>query len=244
MDEKLFEARVRDTFEICKRTEAPRFFGFLNEEEAATAEAVLKRAKARFCFWGGFEGSSRTVLCCFPNWCENPEFHISAISVSFRVCDRLSHRDFLGALMGLGIVREAIGDILIEDGRAVIFILDDIVDFVLSQLVKVGRIGVSVKKGFFEPLPSSGKKLQLSETVASLRLDCIVAAISGVSRSAAAEKISEGLISLNAIPVQKPTKIIKRGDIITVRGKGKFTIDSADEYSKKGRIILKYSKYI
>ena len=89
-----------------------------------------------------------------------------------------------------------------------------------------------------------GKKLECSETVASVRLDCVVAAICNMSRTQASEKITDGLVMVNSVCITKPTLSVRAYDKITIRQKGKFEILSCNEMSKKGRIILKYNKYI
>ncbi len=244
MEEKVFCARVNDTAQICARTERPKFLGFLTESETAKAQEILKNSGVKYEFFGGFDGADRVMLCCKPDWCDEVRFPILPITASFRECDIISHRDILGALMGLGISRESVGDILIEKGRAVFFIAEDISDFVLSELNKAGRVGLRLKVGADEPLPQMSELKSFTETVASLRLDCVVAAILKISRAKAVSLLEEGLVSINSAACVKATRIISAGDKITVRGKGKFTVDSLEDKTKKGRTVLKYSKYV
>lgn len=244
MDAALLPARVRDAAKLCDRTGTPRFFGFLTPSEAAQAVSVLKNDPCRYRLFGGYEMAERTVLACLPDWCEEPDYPITAVTLHFRACDRLSHRDFLGALMGLGLTRESVGDILVEAGRAVIFLLNDIAPYVLSQLEKVGAVGVTAEEGFCMPLPQASKKVSASDTVASMRLDCVVSALCGCSRKAATEWIEDGKVSIHSVACDKVTHTVLSGDSVTVRGVGKFTIDSADAFSRKGRIIMQYSKYV
>ena len=244
MEASVFSARVFDTAKQCERTSVPKFLGFLSPDEAATANDLLKKYAVKYQFFGGYNSAERTILACLPDWCDETEYPVSGVTFGYRVCDNLSHRDFLGSLMGLGITRESVGDILVENGRAVVFLKNEILDFVLSQIDKVGRCGVEVHLGFDLPLPEAGVLTSFSDTIASLRLDCVVSSLCGCSRNTACEMISDSRVSVNSLSVQKTTKMIASGDRITIRGKGKFIIDSADEFSKKGRIILKYSKYV
>ena len=184
------------------------------------------------------------MLGCFPEWDELREFPIASITFTYRKADKLTHRDFLGSLMGLGLTRESVGDILVEEGRAVAFLSEDISDFVISQVEKIGRTGVMVKKGHESPLPQKGEIREFDCTIASERLDCVVAALCNFSRSLAVEKIANGLVSVNSVVTEKTTKILVSGDAVTVRGKGKFIIDSVDGKTRKNRIILKYKKYV
>jgi RNA-binding protein YlmH len=89
-----------------------------------------------------------------------------------------------------------------------------------------------------------GKLADFTVTVASARIDCVISALCGVSRSKAAELIEGGFVSLNSIMCDKTTRTVRNSDKVTVRGKGKFIIDNLNDLSKKGRIILKYKKYI
>ena len=244
MDSKHFDARVSDMFTLAQRTCMPRFLGFLTESEQSQAIKILSSDNAKFKIWGGYEQAQRVMLACLPDWCDEPEYPISALTFRFRNCDSLTHRDFLGSLMALGITRESVGDILVEQGRAVLFISSDIADFVKSQLEKVGRVGVDIENGFSEPLPQQGVLTAFSDTVASMRLDCVVSALINSSRKSALELIEGGMVSICSVVCEKSARIVKSGENVTVRGKGKFFIDSADEFSKKGRIILKYSKYV
>ena len=145
--------------------------------------------------------------------------------------------------MALGITRESVGDILVEDGRAVVFVKNSVLQFVLTQIEKIGRVGVNIKTGYDIPLPKHGELISCTTTVSSMRLDCIVSSLCGVSRNSAVEFIESSRVSVNSLPVLKNKKIVSNGDSVTVRGKGKFYITDCDEYSKKGRIILKYNKY-
>ncbi len=244
METELLLARIEDCAEICFKTEKPKFFGFLSKEEAVLAEKTLARRNANYKLYGGYEGAERVVLGCFPEWVSEMQFPISAVTFTFRKADSLRHRDFLGSLMALGLKREAIGDILIEEGRAVVFCLDEIADFILNQIDKVGRIGVKASMGFDEPLPERDSLLELKDTIASERLDCVVSALCKTSRSAALQKINEGIVAVNSVVTEKATKTVENGDVITVRGYGKFIIESLDNRTRKQRVIIKYKKYV
>ena len=145
--------------------------------------------------------------------------------------------------MSLGLKRENIGDILTEAGRAVVFLKEETCGYVLSQLEKVGRTGVTLRKGYCLPLPEKGEMKEFSKTVSSERLDCIVSAVANVSRTAATELTEQGFVSVNSVVCDKVTKHVAEGDIISVRSKGKFAIDELNLKTAKGRLLLKYKKY-
>ncbi len=244
MDSNFFVSRVFDVAESADKNCIPKFLGFLTGEEAATAADALKKRNVRFSFFGGYDEAERVYLTCLPEWCDEVEYPITPITFSFRKEDELSHRDFLGSLMALGLTREKIGDILVEKGRAVVFVSSTIAEHIISQIDKVGRVGVTLNKGCDFPLPSLSELADFSITATSARLDCIISAICGFSRKKAVEIIEAGFVSINSVMCDKVTKIVKENDKITVRGKGKFIICSTDERSKKGKIILKYKKYV
>lgn len=239
----MFYARIEDTVAICERTNKCKYLGFLSLEQAAAAKNYLEKRNIRFALWGGYAGAERVMLGCFPDWAETDEFPITAVTFKYRKTDPLSHRDFLGSLMGLGLTRESVGDILTEEGRAVVFLSEDIADFVLNQTRKIGRVGVAVSKGFEGELPKGDALAELSTTVASERLDCVVAAVAGISRGAAVEKITQGLVSVNSFITEKTTLSVNEGDVIAVRSKGKFIIVSLDGRTRKNRVILNYKGY-
>lgn len=244
MDDALLPARIGDAVTACERTGAPQFLGFLSEAQISAAINALKAYNVKYEFWGGHENAERQYLCILPDWCEEAEPPVTPLTFTYRAADTLSHRDFLGSLMGLGLVREKIGDILVGSGRAVVFANRDIAKFIVEGINKVGRVGVCVSFGADAPLPQAGRLVEFSETVASLRLDCVVAAIFGLSRGAAAEAIAEGVVFVDSLVCQKPTKIVAVGNKISLRGKGRAQITDADGRSRKGRIILKCNKYI
>ncbi len=244
MDNTLLRERVLDTAELCEKSNRPRFLGFLTDEQSVFAERLLEKQNVRFCFFGGFENAQRQMLGCFPDWAEETEFPILGVTARFNSAFPLSHRDVLGSLMGLGLKREAVGDILIEDGRAVIFLSRDIADYVLSQLTKIGRVGVDLEASVAYPLPQAGRLEEFSVTVASERLDCVVSALGGISRSKAAELIEMSMVSVNSVPCEKITARVSSGDILSIRKKGKFIIESLADKTRKDRIILKYKRYV
>ena len=244
MEADLFLARVDDTADIAERSSKCKYLGFLSPEQAVGAEKRLKNRSVKFGFFGGYDGADRVMLGCFPDWAEGDEYPITAVTFNYRKSDALSHRDFLGSLMGLGITRESVGDILVSEGRAVAFLSEDIADYVIKQVSKIGRVGVTVSLGFEGELPERGTLADFSDTVASARLDCIVAALGNMSRNEASEKIVSGFVSVNSFVTEKITHTVNEGDIITVRGKGKFIIASLDGRTRKNRVVLNYKKYV
>ena len=125
-----------------------------------------------------------------------------------------------------------------------IFVTDEICDYIKNQVTKIGRIGVTVTEGYTLPLPKGDELAEFTDTAASDRIDCVISALCGFSRTKALEAIDYGIVTINSVPVNKPTKSVSEGDIISVRGKGRFLIGSLNDRTKKNRIIINYKKYI
>ena len=246
METDLLKARITDTADICEKTSSFKFLGFLSLEESLLVDKILKTRNVKYKLFGGYDSAERVMLGCFPDWadCEEDYFPITAVTFDYRKADKLSHRDFLGSLMGLGIKRESVGDILVEDGRAVAFLSDDILKFVITQTEKIGRTGVTVSEGFSLPLPQKGELKNFSVTIASPRIDCVVAALGNISRNMASDKILAGEVSINSVVCEKSTLQVNEGDAVTIRRKGKFLIDSFGNKTKKDRVVLNYKKYV
>lgn len=243
---KFVQRRVEDAVRLCRKHGACRFLGFLDPAGVLQAKRIVEKLSIKYKFFAGYPDGERMVLGLFPDWCEIEDrlFPITAITAVFRKGEMLSHRDFLGALMGLGIARETVGDILPGDGFAVFFVLKDIAPFVLTQLDMVGKTAVKPVEGLPMGLPMGQGFKEITKSIASERLDCVVAALCNTGRAKAAELIKTGLVSVNSLLAEKPTKQVASGDKISVRGKGKFIIQSIEDRTKKGRIILKARKYL
>ena len=246
MELDLLIPRINDAIRICETSQAPKFVGFLTSNEVAEIEKNLKSIITKYSFYGGYDEAERLFFGAFPEWCDERQelFPITPVTFTYRECDALSHRDFLGALMSLGLTRETVGDILVEKGRAVAFLSSDIADYVLSQLDKIAWVGVKVEKGYSMPLPNMSGFEEITDTVASPRLDCVVASLSKSSRAQAEEFILNGFVSVNSVCVTKTVKTVNEGDKITIRRKGKFLIESLAQKTKKNRVILIAKKYV
>ncbi len=245
-DNRFFTAMLEDAAELSDRRNRPVFTDFLTEAEQVTAVSVMKRLQANYWLWGGFDGAERRMLGVFPPYdepCAEP-FPIDGITASFREVDRVEHRSVLGTLMAQGIERSCVGDILIESGRCVFFCRDSVTRALLSDIDKIGGVGVRLCQGYTEPLPAAHSFKDISATVASARLDCVTAALAGVGRGKAEELIIAGEVMINSVICKKVSQNVNEGDKLTVRGTGKFIIDDLGTVTRKGRLILSARKYV
>lgn len=246
-DDTILEAKLQDAVRLSFSGGRPRFVGFLDERQADAARAVMNKiCFENYMLWGGHSGSERVVFGAFPDF-QDPDpsaFPIVAVTARFRKADVLTHRDFLGALLSHGINRETLGDFLVEEGRGILFVREEIADFLMSQVEKVGRVGVKLSLGAEEPLPLGRQMEERSCVVSSLRLDCIVAAVLGVSREKSASLISSGMVSLNHAETLAPAQQVKEGSKLSIRGKGRYILSGIGRVTKKGRLGITVQKYI
>lgn len=245
-EEGLLCARIGDACRAAQMRSAPRFVGFLSPGQRQIAAASARSAVGRFAFYGGYEDAERVFFAALPDWLEEDavDWPFQAVSLFFREQDSLTHRSVLGTLMSLGIARETVGDILIEPGRCVFFISSELSGYVLSQMEKVGGVGVNLRLGAEEPYPAAHTFLEMEGTISSPRLDCVLSALCRISRGKCGAAIETGLVFLNDTECPSPARRVMPGDRISVRGTGKFVVDDLTGRTKKGRLILKARKYI
>ena len=255
-DELLFSA-LSDKAAKCARDDYASFLGFLDTTERSKAEAFCRKNGYKHLFYGGFPDAERTVCVFLPYFfteeeylsyiSENPEENpLSVISCTSPAgSPALSHRDYLGSLLSLGIKRGVTGDILVRENGADIIILKSISEFLLSNITRIGRASVSVSEKHTDALyiPEE-KKENLRCTVPALRLDAVTGEIFNLSRSKACEAIEAGIVYVNNVSIIKPDKKLCVGDKLVLRGTGKAVITSAGELTRKGRIPLYFDKYI
>ena len=157
----------------------------------------------------------------------------------------LGHRDYLGALMGEGIKREKVGDILVSEKGAQIIIAAELADYLVHNFNKVGPVRISVKKAPIYALKSIEiQTINLKFTVSSPRIDNIIAGIFGVSRKDATFYIAHGKVFVSGREVSKPDLTLKGGEKIVLRGKGKAIYKGVSGTSKKGKAYINVDKYV
>ncbi|MBP3718428.1 MAG: hypothetical protein J6I58_02780 [Eubacterium sp.] len=168
--------------------------------------------------------------------------HISPVQKKFS--DALTHRDFLGSVIGLGIERTKLGDIIVRDNEGYIFVSESISEYILENLSKVKRTNVRVEKCLDIPEAVAPKFAEESIIVSSNRLDAIIARVYKLSRDLAVRYISEGKVFLSGRQMTENAKQLKSGDTVSVRGKGKFIFEGEGGSTKKDKLYIKIKKYV
>ena len=246
-EDKILLSRTLDSIRFCEAKNELRFLGFLDQRQRGVVDDfVQKQSVVPHLFWGGFDEAERTMVGFFPSFMEpDPlKFKIRRLDFQFRTEDKLSHRDFLGTLLSHGIKRETIGDILVADGKCCIFLSIDIAEFVASSLIKVGGVGVNHIREQDWHIPFAHNYLLLSDTIASPRLDCVVSALLNKSRAQTDFFVSIGKINVNYVAIYDTDFQVNPEDIISIRGFGRFKIDSIGPITKKGRLSFKAKKFL
>ena len=247
-DERRLMRRVEELCRVAVSRGIPRYTGFLSDREQSLAQAACNRAGGSCIrFWGGFDGAERKVLCIEPPeaWQEEPLAYLQ-----FTACgDKLpTHRDYLGSILGLGLERACVGDLLADTEKPDTFyavVLADKQEFIRTELTSAGHCTVHTEWADALPahlLESRERALQQA-TVPSLRADAVLAVMLHTSRTRAAEYIAAGRVEINHLPAEKPSAPVYEGDVFTVRGKGRFALTALPGKSKKERLIIEFFQY-
>ena len=216
-------------------------FGFLNELEVSISHNYLNNQKVQHSFFGGYKEATRMYLYLT----DNPEYFDDIIALEIRAKGdvQLTHRDYLGSLMGLGITRECVGDILISEKSAVVFMRRDISDYVLQNLTSVGRMSVSVSEYLGDSEGLAPEFLDTEVLVTSMRVDNFISSVCKCSRQKADEYIRGDLVFVNYSCAEKASKPLNTGDTVSIRGFGKFKIGEILRNTKSGRLVLSVLQY-
>ena len=183
----------------------------------------------------------------FPNGrsSEESEVPISVIRFDVPKFRKLTHRDYLGTLMSLGIDRSKTGDILTDDEGAYVFVMSDIAEYVARNVNKIANAGVNTKivdmADFIPPKPKTTEKMCVC---ASLRLDAVVAATLNISRGNTEKLISSGYVKLNHREVLDRSKQVGEGDLLSIRNYGRFILKDIGNNTRKGRLHITVEKFV
>ena len=250
-DDRVLLAKVLDRARQASDRNVPAATDFLSPAQQAQAMDLLHAAgipETAYVRWGGYDGAERALLLFLPDWIEPEDAGsyspIRCLRASFRAEEKLTHRDFLGSLMGMGIVREKLGDILVGPDSADLMVLDTVAEFLAQSWESAGRAKLRVSE--IDPDCVHIPEVHCEErrdTVSSLRLDAVCATGFRMARGKAAELIEGGRVQLNWRVCTKPDKPVSAGDTVSARGFGKFELAEVGGLTKKGRIPITVKCY-
>lgn len=261
-EDRILIAKYEDKVRQCSENSMITCTAFLDMRERSVISTHLSpQSEAKTVFYGVFEDAERTSAVMLPYYidandypsvcryfADNPDDNpLAVLEVEKdRFSKPLSHRDYLGALMSLGIKREVTGDIIVSENGCRIAVLSHMADFIAENLCKAGRGSLKVKVVSPREATVSDKPsgIEDSFTVSSMRLDSIVKNAFCVSRSDACKAIESGVVFVNDAECLKTDKKISDGDKIVFRRKGRIIVEDCSGVSKKGRIIVVVKRFI
>lgn len=247
-EDRIVLARLIDKIESVVRTHGIEVTEFFDPYQQSIISPVLTKVPGISFIWaGGFERAERKRLALFPDYLEadNIDLEIKYLEVTGNLkFQELSHRDFLGSLMGLGIKRDKLGDIIVVPEGCQVVTDSRIAGFIEQNLTKVHKVSVRVKEIPAEKLKLPEEEVkEIFSTVASMRLDAVAAAGFGTSRTKMTNDISAEKVKVNWVVVSDCSYAVKEGDIISVRGRGRVELETVKGETKKGRIALSLKRF-
>ncbi|WP_096189204.1 YlmH family RNA-binding protein [Evansella halocellulosilytica] len=239
-DEHPFVDQVIEWKFIVEEQYRPKLTDFLDPRQQAIAKTIIgENEEVKISFWGGHDQSERTRALLFPAYYvpDANDFEIRVFSIDYpRKFITIEHRQILGALMNIGLIREKFGDILNNDGVYQAIVANEVSDFVQWNLTSVGKTKVSLKEIEQNEIIEPKEQVEFKDvTVSSLRLDTIISEAYHMSRSKVKPLIEASLVKVNWKTVEDPSYQIQVQDVLSVRGKGRCMIKASDGQTKKGK---------
>ena len=248
-EERAVGSRLLDLAERALRDDKPTASDFLDPLGMQIAQSVLGSIpEISYRAYGGYPKAERRRLLIFPEYesVEYLEEPIAAIEITVdSKFDRTGHRDCLGALLGTGLERDKIGDIIVVDHGFQVVVAVEVVDYLATHLIHVGKAPVRVELIDPEQLQVAPERVkEIKATVASLRLDAVASSGFGVSRTRMARDIKAERVKLNWKPVRDPAHDVAEGDVLSIRGRGRVVVEEIQGTTRKGRIGVLLKRYI
>lgn len=242
LTKRFTELSLKATYEY-----TPSFTDFLDLSEQSLLSSL--KLPSRYTFFGGYDDAERKMACFYDEDCyyEPVEFpavwlHIAPSAPKF--AQELSHRDFLGALMNLGLKRSVFGDLLLYNNSCYVYTCESMANYVTENLESVSRTKITCN--ILDSLPEFAKKEPEEVTVIapSNRIDALISAVYNVSRSDSLSLISSGKVFINSTEVTQNHKTLTEDDIVSVRGHGRFVfVNITDGTTRSGKLRILIKKY-
>lgn len=246
-DIKLYKKRFAELANACYYKGYPIYTDFLDLKQQTIFKQMQQELPNVNCLsWGGTALAERKMICFSNDFLSEDAFPIKTVKIqpqNVKFAEKLTHRDFLGAILNLGMDRCKLGDILLNHQVAYVFIEENLADFLLYSLEKVKHTKVSceIVDGKFQ---FEQKFKEIVGTVNSIRLDAILAVAFHSSRTQLSKLISSGKIYINGCLVENNSYHLKEGDLVSVRGMGKFMYIAERDKTKKGKTKILLRMYI
>ena len=248
-EDRLLLAKVWDKINAGLRKSIPANSCFLSPRELEMTRLLFGEPEGLHRF-GGYADAERQMLVFLPEymdeeslfWEDSPVVCLRAV---YYEGDSLTHRDFLGALMGAGVARETVGDICVGKGICDFFVTREIAPWLLQNFYSAGRTKFRLSEiPLTEASIPEPEIKEIKDTLASLRLDALISSGFRIGRSLASDYVNAGKAAINGLPCTKSDKTVSEGDKISVRGLGKIKLQQVNGQTKKGRISVVIHRYV
>ena len=253
-EERLLVSKLFDKINAVKKQNKIQYTDFLSPIELQILKKVLNLLQYKdYVIYGGVEEAQRNLIVLYPNKLEsifkNNQFDFNTICNTIRITnlpEKIEHNRYLGGIVKLGVKREKVGDIIVDENGADIIVLKEITKFLITNLQELTRFkNASIYMvNLNETIRKEQQFSELKIIVSSLRIDNIVSELAKTSRNKAIQIIESERVFVNYENEFKNTKSVNKGDIITIRGIGKFVIDDIAGNTKSGRFIIIVKKYV
>jgi len=248
-EDRVLLAKLWDKINAGLRRNIPANTCFLSPRELEMAKYLFGEQPGLHAF-GGYEDAERKMLVYLPDYLEadslfDEDSPVVCLRATWFEKDELSHRDFLGALMGAGIARETVGDICVGKGSCDFFVTAEIAPYIEQNFLSAGRT-----KLHLDSIPLREAQIpepevkEIKDTLASLRLDSVISSGFRIGRSLAAQYVNAGKAAIDGLPCEKPDKPVAEGMKISLRGLGKIKLVSVNGRTKKERISVTIHRYV
>jgi RNA-binding protein YlmH len=246
-EEKPLVDRTIEWTELVNQRFQPKLTSFLDPREQFIVQSIVSRTvDVHISFFGGYAQSERKRAIIVPNFVEvSPhDFRVTLLSIEGNQKTLpLEHRDVLGSLLGLGIKRDKFGDILLSEEKNQIIVAEEVADYVMLHLQQINKYEVRCESIDWSELqaPSEGWEFK-DTTVSSLRLDVILSELLPLSRSKSVPLIKTGKVKINWKVVEHPSVSLEEGDVLSVKGFGRFLFSKVEGLTKKQKYRVQLGK--
>lgn len=247
-EDRILLAKLWDKIQSGLHKNIPSHTGFLSPRELQMANYLFGNEPGLYVF-GGYPQAERKMYVYLPEYMDADSLMeesapVACLRASFYKDESPTHRDFLGALIGTGITRETVGDILVGENSCDFFVTAEIAPYILQNFESAGRVSLKLTQIPLRDVSMPEQKFtEIKDTVSSVRLDSILSSGFRISRTTAAEYIAAGRAAIDGMPCEKPDKAVPEGAKLSVRGLGKIALSQIGHTTKKGRISVTIHRY-
>ena len=246
--EQAIGRHVLDLARQAWETNRPQKTDFYDPYERKIAQSVLGSIpEVGYLQQGGYKKAERARLAVYPQF-----YLVETIESTIRVLEaagnfsfqKAGHSDYLGSILGTGLKRGKIGDILVQESGCQVIVAAEVADYLLSNWSQVGKVPITLKEIDEEQLAVEPERIkEIKGTVASLRLDAVAAEGFGTSRSKMVREIKAERVKVNWKPVSNPAQSISQGDVLSIRGRGRVVVSEVGGTTRKGRTSIVLHRY-